>query len=106
MSIRDSHPTAPINANIGTVRERIERRLKYLSDELEPEEMPPSEAAKRSCTRLLADTAARMPVVDRFPFPHISTSGEGDLSCEWARETYVIIALISPRGATAIHEMN
>ena len=105
MSTGDLQKAIPASAGIDTVRERAERRLEYLSQDLEPDEMPPPEAAKRACIRMLTAAAATMPVGQPFPFPHISTGGEGDLTCEWARDRCVVVALISPQGVAALHEM-
>jgi hypothetical protein len=105
MSTRDLQKTAAADGDVIAVRNRVERRLEYLADELEPGEAPPSEAAQQACIRILTAIAERMPVGSPFPLPHISTNGEGDLSCEWPGDGCTVIALITAGGVVALHEM-
>jgi hypothetical protein len=86
-----------------SVAERAARRLEILSQDLEFGEIAPTAEAGRTCRDYLAAAASGMRLVPSFPFPHISTGGEGDLSCEWRGSERSLIALISPSGEMAIH---
>src|SRR5439155_26429038 len=65
----------------------------------------PTIEAKRAATDLLTTAAAQMPQDLPFPFPHVSSAGEGDLFCEWRTGPATVVALISPSGLTGIHRL-
>jgi hypothetical protein len=88
-----------------TIAERLKRRLARLSQDLEPDEVPPAEAAQHQCLEKLAAAADSTPPGRVFPFPHIGTAGEGDLSCEWRANERIILLLIAPSGDMAMHQM-
>jgi hypothetical protein len=85
------------------VGDRVRRRLERLSHDVEEDEVAPTEPAQRACQEYLTAAALGMPPGQDFPFPHISTAGEGDLSCEWRLADKVVLAMISPDGVLALH---
>jgi hypothetical protein len=87
------------------VRERVRQRLAQLSQDLEEDEICPSDAAQQECLEKLAAAAALTPPADDFAFPHMDTGGEGDLSCEWQGDQRVVWFLIAPQGDSALHRI-
>jgi hypothetical protein len=87
------------------IRERVSQRLARLCADLEEGELCPSDAAQQECLEKLVAAAALTSPVDDFPFPHLDTGGEGDLSCEWQGEQRVVWFLIAPRGDSALHRV-
>jgi hypothetical protein len=91
-----------IATNLG---EYLRKRLARLLQDIEEDEVPPSDEAQHACLDRLASAAARFETGSRFPFPHVGTSGEGDLTCEWQGDRRVVLFSISPQGKTALHRI-
>jgi hypothetical protein len=94
--------TAPADL---TLTERLRDRLARLVGDLEEGELPPTEAATGRCTEMLLEAADRMSAGRRLPFPHFSSGGQGDLSCEWRVEDRIVLLFISARGDTCLYQM-
>src|SRR5688572_11605651 len=94
-----------VAASRNPVAARIRQRMAHLSADLEEDEIAPSEAAQRACQSHLTELAARLSSGAGLSLPHISTSGQGDLSCEWRDREKVLVALFSPAGAMSLHAM-
>jgi hypothetical protein len=88
---------------IQALTERAKRRLAHLTQDLEEEELPPTAGAQLACLDLLAAAATAIAPPHTFPFPHLNTAGEGDLSCEWRGGNRVVVAAISPEGQVSLY---
>src|SRR5262249_3179035 len=87
------------------VVELLHRRLHSLSEEVEEDETPPTEAARARCVEYFRDAAARFSLGESLPFPAISTTGRGELSCQWRGDDITLVATISPTGNVSLHQM-
>jgi hypothetical protein len=85
--------------------EYLRKRLARLTQDIEEDEIAPSDEAKRECLDRLVSAATSFGVSSRFPFPHVGTSGEGDLTCEWQGDQRVVLFSLSPQGKTALHRI-
>jgi hypothetical protein len=88
---------------IQALAERAKNRLARLAQDVDEEELPPTEDAQRACLDLLTAAASAIAPGRSFPFPHLSTAGEGDVSCEWRGENRVVVAVISPAGVASVY---
>ena len=91
--------------NISTIEERLALLLASLAEDVEPDEEAPTEAAQAALRRLLVEGAAQTEDGLPFRFPAISTSGQGELSCQWRCEEKTVLLLVGPEGQSALHWM-
>jgi len=93
----------PAPGSAGLVLERLHRRFARLSRDVDEDEVPPTRAAQSACEGVLASLSMRLPA--GFPFPHVSTAGQGDLFCEWRGERATVLVFISSSGTVALHRI-
>jgi len=84
---------------------RLRDRLARLSGDLEEGEMPPTEAAVQKCEETLVAAADHLPTDRPFPFPHLTTAGVGDLSCEWRKDDRLVLLFISAQGEACLYRV-
>jgi hypothetical protein len=95
--------TDPLDSSFG---ERLQARLVLVADDLEDGEMPPTAVATRVCQEMLFGMADQLPAGQLLPFPHLSSGGQGDLSCEWRVEKRLVLLFISAQGKSCLYQMD
>jgi hypothetical protein len=76
----------------------IRDSVEDLKSDLDTDEVAPTAAAVRSCQAFVSQAMALVPIGLKFFRPHISTTGRGDLLCEWLGDGRDLVAYISSAG--------
>jgi hypothetical protein len=105
LSVKLAVTTAQPAADEHPVVERLHRRLHSLSQEVEEDETLPTEAARTRCIEYFRNVAAGLSPGESLPFPAISTTGRGELSCQWRGADSTLVATVSPTGNLSLHQM-
>ena len=105
VSLKPAVPMAQPASDEHPIVERLHRRLDSLSQEVEEDETPPTEAARARCIEHFRNAAAELAPGEGFLFPAISTTGRGELSCQWRDDDRTLVATISPSGNLSLHQM-
>lgn len=81
------------------IRERLAVRRAAIPEDLQPGEVPPSDAAWAACEEILREFAAdpRRPQ----PLPLMSTIGTGGLECSWPMDERSHVVLNITKDGTA-----
>ena len=96
-------PTQALLAAGETIRQRVDDAIAFLQEELQEDEVPPTQDAVDACRRMLASASERLPVDRPFPFPLVTTNGRGNLVCEWRAPVRTVIVAVSPDGKAVLH---
>lgn len=94
---------------ISPMKDRIDHILGVigeLSQDLEDDEVAPTEAAVKACLRLVAEVTTSIPYGFKLYYPNITTVGYGDLICAWLGEDRDLVAFISPSGVVSLRNVD
>src|SRR5437762_10157007 len=83
----------------------LEDCLALIREDMDGGDVSPTPLAAAACRQLLLDLAGAPAATDRPGLPHISSSGGGDLLCEWRSGTRDLIAAISPQGRLSLYHV-
>jgi hypothetical protein len=97
---------ADIDPQTSLLAKRLRQSIEELSDDLFDDEIPPCSRAVEECVTRLIATATRFSPMSSFPFPQMTTLGDGGLSCEWPSEKKRVVFSVSSLGESrlSIHE--
>ena len=78
--------------------------IQDLSEDLEDDEIVPTDAAINACLNLIEKVMESIPNGFKHYYPNITTSYSGDLHCDWLGEQRDLTSYISPKGEVTIQK--